>query len=69
MRKTVKSRVLIVAFQFGSMLCRPNRSNRSFWSFFSHYMSASQRQPNGNTLICKAANARFLEVKPDGEIV
>ena len=45
------------------------KSNRPFWSFFSHYISGAQRQPNGNTLICEGANGRFFEVKPDGEIV
>jgi hypothetical protein len=45
------------------------KSNRPLWSFFSHYISGSQRQPNGNTLICEGANGRFFEVRPDGEIV
>ena len=45
------------------------KSNRPFWSFFSHYISGAQRQPNGNTLICEGANGRFFEVTPAGEIV
>jgi len=46
-----------------------DKSNRPLWSFFSHYISSAQRQPNGNTLICEGANGRFFEVKSDGEIV
>jgi Arylsulfotransferase (ASST) len=45
------------------------KSNRPFWTFFSHYISGAQRQPNGNTLICEGANGRFFEVTPAGEIV
>ena len=45
------------------------KSNRPIWSFFSHYISSAQRQPNGNTLICEGANGRIFEVTPDGEIV
>jgi hypothetical protein len=44
-------------------------SNRPIWSFFSHYISSAQRQPNGNTLICEGANGRIFEVTPAGEIV
>jgi hypothetical protein len=44
-------------------------SNRPTWSFFSHYISSAQRQPNGNTLICEGSNGRFFEVTPSGEIV
>ena len=45
------------------------KSNRPIWSFFSHYISSVQRQPNGNTLICEGANGRIFEVTPAGEIV
>jgi hypothetical protein len=45
------------------------KSNRPLWSFFSHYISSAQRQPNGNTLICEGANGRIFEVTPAGEIV
>jgi arylsulfotransferase ASST len=45
------------------------KSNRPIWSFFSHYISSAQRQPNGNTLICEGANGRIFEVTPSGEIV
>jgi len=45
------------------------KSNRPIWTFFSHFISSAQRQPNGNTLICEGANGRIFEVKPDGEIV
>ena len=45
------------------------KSNRPIWSFFSHYISGAQRQPNGNTLICEGANGRIFEVTPNGEIV
>jgi hypothetical protein len=45
------------------------KSNRPIWSFFSHYISSAQRQPNGNTLICEGANGRIFEVTPAGEIV
>lgn len=46
-----------------------DKSNRPIWTFFSHFISSAQRQPNGNTLICEGANGRIFEVKPDGEIV
>jgi len=41
--------------------------NRS--SFFSSYISGTQRLPNGNTLICSGADGRFFEVTQDKEIV
>ena len=44
-------------------------SNRPIWTFFSHYISGAQRQPNGNTLICEGSNGRIFEVTPAGEIV
>jgi len=37
--------------------------------FFSHYISAAQRLPNGNTLITEGANGRIFEVTPDKETV
>jgi outer membrane protein assembly factor BamB len=37
--------------------------------FFSHYISSTQRLPNGNTLITEGADGRLFEVTPDGEIV
>src|SRR5712691_7954746 len=46
-----------------------DKSNRPIWSFFSHYISGAQRQPNGNTLICEGANGRIFEVTQSGEIV
>jgi hypothetical protein len=45
------------------------KSGRPIWTFFSHFISSAQRQPNGNTLICEGANGRFFEVTPSGEIV
>jgi hypothetical protein len=45
------------------------KSNRPNWSFFSHYISGAERQPNGNTLICEGANGRIFEVTPSGDIV
>ena len=44
-------------------------SNRSIWTFFSHYISGAQRQSNGNTLICEGSNGRIFEVTSAGEIV
>ena len=44
-------------------------SKRPVWSFFSHYISGSQRLSNGNTLICEGANGRIFEVTPAGDIV
>ncbi|MBT8380247.1 MAG: aryl-sulfate sulfotransferase [Ignavibacteria bacterium] len=49
----------------------------SFWtyvapnplSFFAANISGSQRQPNGNTLICDGPAGEFFEVTPNGEIV
>jgi hypothetical protein len=37
--------------------------------FYSPNVSGSQRQPNGNTLICSGTWGRFFEVKNDGELV
>ncbi len=37
--------------------------------FFSHYVSAAQRLPNGNTMITEGADGRLLEVTNEGEIV
>ncbi len=37
-------------------------------SLSSKNLSGTQRQPNGNTLICSGANGRILEVNPDGEL-
>ncbi len=45
------------------------KSGRPIWTFFSHFISSAQRQPNGNTLICEGANGRIFEVTPMGEIV
>ena len=38
-------------------------------SFLSRYISAAQRLPNGNTLICEGAKSHLFEVTPDGQIV
>jgi hypothetical protein len=56
--------VISIAWQYTAEM-----SNRPSWSFFSHYISSAQRQPNGNTLICEGSNGRFFEVTPSGEIV
>ncbi len=37
--------------------------------FFSHYVSNTQRLPNGNTMINEGAGGRIIEVTKDGEIV
>jgi len=37
--------------------------------FFSPNVSGSQRQPNGNTLICNGTWGRFFEVTNEGELV
>lgn len=37
--------------------------------FYSHFISGSQRLPNGNTLICSGAKSRFFEVTLTGDIV
>jgi hypothetical protein len=39
------------------------------WDFFSSFISGSQRQPNGNTLICEGMRGRIFEVTTGGEIV
>jgi hypothetical protein len=49
----------------------------SFWTytapnpldFFAANISGSQRQPNGNTLICNGPSGEFFEVTNEGEIV
>ena len=38
-------------------------------SFFSQAVSSSERQPNGNTLICEGSPGRIFEVTPNKEIV
>lgn len=38
-------------------------------TWFSPFMSAVERLPNGNTLITNSHNMRIFEVTPDGEIV
>lgn len=38
-------------------------------SFYSHAISSSERQPNGNTLICEGSPGRIFEVTPNKEIV
>ncbi len=45
------------------------KSHLPIWTFYSHYISSVQRQPNGNTLICEGSNGRFFEVTRAGEIV
>ena len=37
--------------------------------FFSHYVGAAQRLPNGNTMITEGADGRIFEVTAEGEIV
>ncbi|MCL1990238.1 MAG: aryl-sulfate sulfotransferase [Defluviitaleaceae bacterium] len=37
--------------------------------FYSPYVSAAQRLPNGNTLITEGSDGRLIEVTPDHEIV
>jgi len=37
--------------------------------FFSHYVSAAQRLPNGNTMITEGADGRIFELTPANEIV
>jgi Arylsulfotransferase (ASST) len=39
------------------------------YRFFSHYVSAAQRLPNGNTMITEGSDGRVFEVTTDGEIV
>ncbi len=37
--------------------------------FFSHYVSNTQRLPNGNTMISEGADGRIFEITSEGEIV
>ena len=37
--------------------------------FFASHVSGSQRQPNGNTLICNGPTGNFFEVTNEGELV
>ena len=39
------------------------------YKFYSHYISAAQRLPNGNTMITEGADGRIFEVTPDHELV
>jgi hypothetical protein len=36
---------------------------------YSHYISNAERLPNGNTIICSGANARYFEVTPQKQVV
>ncbi len=38
-------------------------------TYYSSFISGSQRLPNGNTLICEGAIGRFIEVTPEKEVV
>ena len=38
-------------------------------SFYQPARSGAERQPNGNTLICAAAQGRAFEVEPDGDLM
>jgi hypothetical protein len=38
-------------------------------SFYSSKISGSQRQPNGNTLICEGASGHLFEITTDGDLV
>ena len=38
-------------------------------AFHSSNISGSQRQPNGNTLICEGSSGHLFEITPEGEIV
>ena len=38
-------------------------------SFYSTAVSSSERQPNGNTMICEGSPGRIFEVTPNKEIV
>ncbi len=38
-------------------------------TFFSAYMGAAQRLPNGNTHITESASGRLFDVTPDGQVV
>ena len=44
---------------------RPTLQN----SFYSSYISGTQRMPNGNTLICSGGHGHLFEVTPEGEVV
>jgi hypothetical protein len=44
-------------------------SDRSAWTFYSSFISNSERLPNGNTFINEGMNGRFFQVTPAGEIV
>jgi hypothetical protein len=39
------------------------------YKFYSHYISAAQRLPNGNTLITEGADGRIIEVTANHELV
>jgi hypothetical protein len=52
-------------------------SNQIVWSyksklpnsFYSSFISGTQRLPNGNTFICSGSTGHFFEVTPEGEVV
>lgn len=45
------------------------RSGLPAWTFFSSFVSSTQRLSNGNTLIDEGMNGRIFQVTPGGEIV
>jgi hypothetical protein len=48
---------------------KASMSGRPDWWFFSSFISAAQRLPNGDTFITEGMNGRMFEVTPAGEIV
>ena len=44
-------------------------SGRPPWTFFSSFVSNSQRLPNGNTLITEGMHGRIFQVTPSGQVV
>ena len=57
---------LEVAWQYTA---REAGFERDMYKFYSHYISAAQRLPNGNTLITEGAGGRLLEVTSKHELV
>lgn len=61
------SRVIEVDPKTGAVIWQYYDEMRS--AFFSPYMGAAQRLPNGNTHITESATGRLFDVTPEGEVV
>ncbi len=58
----------------GNYILDAPQADQRVWSWehpdmFSSFMSGAERQPNGNTLMCEAAEGMFWEINAEGEVL